>query len=97
MNEIATKIRDYLLQENYNLIESNDENSIIRYQDQVISISSENTATGFCNICLPIITNSQSLGNTKLLKLCNAITSRQKVVKAFLMEDCILLTYEFNW
>ena len=39
MNEIARKIRDYLLQENYNLIENNDENSIIRYQDQVISIS----------------------------------------------------------
>ena len=38
MNEIARKIRDYLLQENYNLIENNDENSIIRYQDQVISI-----------------------------------------------------------
>lgn len=97
MNEIATKIRDYLLQENYNLIESNDENSIIRYQDQVISISSENTTTGFCNICLPIITSSPSMGNTKLLKLCNAITSRAKVVKAFLMEDCILLAYEFNW
>ena len=37
------------------------------------------------------------MGNIKLLKLCNAITSREKVVKAFLMEDCILLAYEFNW
>lgn len=97
MNEIATKIRDYLLRENYDLIESNDENSIIRHQGQVISISSEKASTGFCNVCLPIITDSQPMGNTKLLELCNAITSRQKVVKAFLMEDCILLAYEFNW
>ena len=97
MNEIATKIKDYLLQQNYQLIESNDENSIIRHQGQVISISSEKAATGFCNVCLPIITDSQPMDDKKMLKLCNAITSKQKVAKAFLLEDCILLAYEFNW
>lgn len=97
MSEITSKIRDYILKENYNLIESNEENIVIRFQEQIICISSVKTDKDFCTICLPIITDAQTAMEPKLLKLCNAITSKQKVVKAFLTEESIMLTYEFNW
>lgn len=38
MNKISKQIRDYLLQEKYLIAASNDENIIIRFQNQLISI-----------------------------------------------------------
>lgn len=98
MYKISERIRDFLLREHYHLLESNEKNNIIRFQDQVIGICPAQSGQSYCSVNLPIFLTEEDDGDRgKLLRLCNAISTNEQVVKAFLTEDGLFLSYEFNW
>lgn len=97
MNKILNKIRDYLLQEKYLIAVSNDENIIIRFQNQLISIFFDTEENCICSVCLPIFLDSMPLQKEKLQMICNAIMSHQNQVKTILMENGIIIRYDFIW
>lgn len=98
MYKISERIRDFLLREHYHLLESNEKNNIIRYKNQLIGICPAQSGQGYCSVNLPIfLTEEDDEDRGKLLRLCNAITSDEQVVKAFLTEDGLFISYEFNW
>ena len=97
MNKILNKIRDYLLQEKYLIAVSNDENIIIRFQNQLISIFPVSEEDSYCSVCLPIFLDSMPLQNEKLQMICNTIMVHQNQVKAILVENGIIIRYDFIW
>lgn len=97
MNKISKTIRDYLLQEKYLIEESNDENTIIRFQNQLISIFPDPEENCICSVCLPIFLDSMPLQNAKLQMICNTIMASQTKVKTILVENAIIIRYDFIW
>lgn len=97
MNKISKQIRDYLLQEKYLIAASNDENIIIRFQNQLISIFPDSEEDSYCSVCLPIFLDSMPLQNKKLQMICNTIMAKQNTIKTILVETGIIIRYDFIW
>lgn len=97
MNKISKQIRDYLLQEKYLIAASNDENIIIRFQNQLISIFPDSEEDSYCSVCLPIFLDSMPLQNEKLQMICNTIMAKQNTIKTILVETGIIIRYDFIW
>lgn len=97
MNKISKQIRDYLLQEKYLIAASNDENIIIRFQNQLISIFPDSEEDSYCSVCLPIFWDSMPLQNEKLQMICNTIMAKQNTIKTILVETGIIIRYDFIW
>lgn len=97
MNKTSSKIRDYLLQEKYLIEVSNDENIIIRFQKQLISIFPDPEEDSICSVCLPIFLDTTPLQKEKLQMICNAIMAKQNSIKAILVETGIIIRYDFIW
>lgn len=97
MNKISKQIRDYLLQEKYLIAASNDENIIIRFQNQLISIFPDSEEDSYCSVCLPIFLDSMPLQNEKLHMICNTIMAKQNTIKTILVETGIIIRYDFIW
>ena len=97
MNKTSSKIRDYLLQEKYLIAASNDENIIIRFQNQLISIFPDSEEDSYCSVCLPIFLDSMPLQNEKLQMICNTIMAKQNTIKTILVETGIIIRYDFIW
>ena len=91
MNKISKQIRDYLLQEKYLIAASNDENIIIRFQNQLISIFPDSEEDSYCSVCLPIFLDSMPLQNEKLQMICNTIMAKQNTIKTILVETGIII------
>ena len=97
MNKISKQIRDYLLQEKYLIAASNDENIIIRFQNQLISIFPDSEEDSYCSVCLPIFLDSMPLQNEKLQMICNTIMAKPNTIKTILVETGIIIRYDFIW
>lgn len=97
MNKISKQIRDYLLQEKYLIAASNDENIIIRFQNQLISIFPDSEEDSYCSVCLPTFLDSMPLQKEKLQMICNTIMANQNTIKAILVETGIIIRYDFIW
>lgn len=97
MNKTSSKIRDYLLQEKYLIEVSNDENIIIRFQNQLISIFPDPEEDSICSVCLPIFLDTTPLQKEKRQMICNAIMAKQNSIKAILVETGIIIRYDFIW
>ena len=97
MNKISKQIRDYRLQEKYLIAASNDENIIIRFQNQLISIFPDSEEDSYCSVCLPIFLDSMPLQNEKLQMICNTIMAKQNTIKTILVETGIIIRYDFIW
>ena len=97
MNKTSSKIRDYLLQEKYLIEVSNDENIIIRFQNQLISIFPDPEKDSLCSVCLPIFLDTTPLQKEKLQMICNAIMARRNSIEAILVETGSKIRYDFIW
>lgn len=97
MKKISNQIRDYLLQEKYLIAASNDENIIIRFQNQLISIFPDSEEDSYCSVSLPIFLDSMPLQNEKLQMICNIIMANQNTIKAIIVENNIIIRYDFIW
>lgn len=97
MNKISKQIRDYLLQEKYLIAASNDENIIIRFQNQLISIFPDSEEDSYCSVYLPIFLDTMPLQNEKLQMICNTIMAKQNTIKTILVETGIIIRYDFIW
>lgn len=99
MDNVLEIIGQFLQDEGYAIQGSDNEGFTVRYQMSMINIYPDEADKTFCSVLLPV--NMGPCENeeeeTARLQLCNNISSKQKVVKAFLFKDGIALTYEFNF
>jgi len=97
MNKTVEIIGQFLHEEGYTIVSEDEDSYRVRYQMSLISIFPDRADSSFCNIALPLNMEAEDGDKVGLLHLCNAVNSQQKVVKAYLIEDGIVLTYEFNF
>lgn len=90
-------IKNYLVENGYKIEEMDDNSISVRYQMNIVHIFPNKEDKEFVSILLSGFEKVNDENTYTALALCMGISNTQKVTKAYIMNDSILIAYEFNF
>lgn len=79
------------------LLNADQDSCIVRYQMNAVSIYLDPRDNTFCSVSLLFNADMAEGDLLENMMICNSISNKQKVVKAYLTKDSFIIAYEFNF
>lgn len=96
-NNFLETIKKFIEDKDLVLIDTDQNSCIVRYQMNAVSIYLDPRDNTFCSVSLLFDSDITEENFLKYLMICNSISNKQKVIKAYLTKDSFIIAYEFNF
>lgn len=96
-NNLTQLVFDYLSSNGYKIEDWSNEAIFVRYQMSLIGIYFSENDPNFIQVTLQGFAEINEDNFTEMCKACNKVNQTRKVVKAYVLDDSITLSYEFYY